>query len=182
MLLNQCHSLGIMLLVKANLAYSAIPFSLLGNKFEFIYIHFYAKDHRKKIRQAKYANGKPWMNLFTESISSIRSDLIYYLTRTFSFMLVGVRDYIVLDVIESYKPRKRLFCSKRKRQSECTQFVVDCELCGWQGPKGINFLGRKVLSPRTDLIATCKSSNPSFFFSWIVWKCQMRIVLKEQVS
>ena len=93
-----------MLLVEANLAYSAIPFSLLGNKFEFIYIHFYAKDHRKKIWQAKYAN------LFTESIYSIRSDLIYYLTRTFSFMLVGVRDYIVLDVIESYKPRKRLFC------------------------------------------------------------------------
>ena len=39
------------------------------------------------------------MNLFTESISSIRSDLIYYLTRTFSFRLVGVRG-IVLGVIQ----------------------------------------------------------------------------------
>ena len=48
-----------LLLVKANLAYSAIPFSLSGNKLESLYIHFYAKDHRKKIRQAKYADGKP---------------------------------------------------------------------------------------------------------------------------
>ena len=31
MFLNCCHSLGIMLHVKANLAYSAIPFSLSGN-------------------------------------------------------------------------------------------------------------------------------------------------------
>ena len=39
------------------------------------------------------------MNLCTESISSIRTDLIYYLTRTFSFRLVGVRG-IVLGVIQ----------------------------------------------------------------------------------
>ena len=65
-LLNQCHSLTlrIMLLVNVNLAYSAIPFSLSGNKVESLYIHFYAKDHRKKIRQAKYADGKPWKYFF----------------------------------------------------------------------------------------------------------------------
>ena len=34
--LNKCHSLRIMVLVKANLAYLAIPFSLSGNEFESI--------------------------------------------------------------------------------------------------------------------------------------------------
>ena len=40
MFLSQCHSLRIMLLVEANLAYSAIPFSFSGNKLESIYFYF----------------------------------------------------------------------------------------------------------------------------------------------
>ena len=43
MFLNLCHSLGIMLLVKANPAYSAIPFSVSGNILEsnYLFIRIY---------------------------------------------------------------------------------------------------------------------------------------------